>query len=169
MYYKIVEKFGPDEGARWKDYLRWRGLQLTRFDSVDGPLRGNLFSPESEDDWNNYIQEDFKVCLITNLEYAKKIQQLHEHSEIVGIDFPMDSNYRTMAGCLGFDILDSHWDVSLLTDWGTDEERIFSDEIMENGLMNDLTRAFQIRDVLRTRFPDDHHARDCDVCAVYRV
>lgn len=169
MYYKVVDNFGPDDGARWTDYLRWRGLHLTRFDSVDGPLRGSLFSPESEDDWKNCVQEDFKVCLITNFEYAKKIQQLYQHSEIVGVDFPVDSKYQSMTGLLGFDILDSHWGVSMLTNWGVDEECIFSDQVRENGLLSDLTRAFQIRDVLRTRFPDDHHARKCDVCAVYRV
>jgi len=169
MYFKIVEKFGPDDGVRWNDYLMWRGLNLTSFDSVDGILRGDLFNPESEDDWKNCVQEDFKISLITNLEYARKIQKQYEEAEIVGIDFPMDSHYQVKTGLLGFDVIDSHWGVSMLTNWGTDEEGIFSDLILENGLLGDLTHAFRIRDTLRKRFPEDRHARECHVCAIYEI
>lgn len=169
MYFKVVEKFGPEDGARWNEYLTWRGLNLTRFDSVDGILRKNLFNPASEDDWKNCVQEDYKICLITNLEYARKIQEQCEKAEIVGIDFPLDSCFQAHTGLLGFDVIDSSWDVSMLTNWGTDEERIFSDLILENGLLGDLTQALRIRDTLRRRFPEDHHARECHVCAIYEI
>jgi hypothetical protein len=169
MYYKIIEKFGPEDGKRWGDYLKWRGLHLTKFESVDGVLREDLFEPKIDEDWQNCVQEDFRISLITNLEYAKKIQQLHEKAEVVGIDFPEDAEYQASPGLLGFDVLDSHWDVSMLTDWGTDEEGIFSHLLMENGLLGDLTEAFRIRDILRCQFPDDHHAQECHVCAIYKI
>jgi len=169
MYYKVIEKFGPEDGERWNDYLKWRGLHLTRFESVDGVLRGNLFEPESDEDWQNCVYGDFSIALITNLQYANKVQKQHENAEVVGIDFPEDLNYKAGAGLLGFDVLDSHWDVSMLTDWGTDEEGIFSHLIMENGLLADLTEAFRIRDILRSQFPEEHHARECQVCAVYKI
>ncbi|QWV94294.1 hypothetical protein KP004_03670 [Geomonas oryzisoli] len=169
MYYKVIEKFGPNDGNRWNDYLKWRGLHLTRFESVDGVLRGDIFDPKSDEDWQNCIQEDYKISLITNLEYAKKVLGQHDNAEIVGIDFPEDHHYQPSAGLLGFDVLDSHWDVSMLTDWGTDEERLFSHLIMENGLIGDIAEAFRIRDLLRSQFPEDHHARECHVCAIYRI
>jgi hypothetical protein len=169
MYYKVIEKFGPEDGERWSDYLKWRGLHLTRFESVDGVMRGDLFEPKSDEDWQNCVQEDFKISLITNLEYAKKVQKQHENAEIVGIDFPEEVCYEASPELLGFDVLDSHLDVSMLTDWGTDEEGIFSHLIMENGLLGDLAEAFRIRDILRSQFPEDHHAQECHVCAIYRI
>lgn len=169
MYFKVVEKFGPSDGARWSDYLTWRGLNLTRFDSVDGILRCDLFNPKSEDDWKNCLHEDCKISLITNLEYARKIQKQHLNSEIVGIEFPVDAHYQANTGLLGFDVIDSYCDVSLLTNWGTDADGIFSDLIMENGLLGNLKQALRIRDTLRKRFPEDDHACECHVCAIYKV
>lgn len=169
MYYKVVEQFGPNKGACWTDYLKWRGLNLTKFDSVDGILRKDLFNPESEADWANCVQENFKVSMITSLEYARKIQRQHDKAEIVGIEFPVDSQYKAKTGLLGFDVIDSNWDVSILTNWGTDEEGIFSNLVLKNGLLGDITQAFQIRDILRKKFPEDHHASECDVCAIYEV
>ena len=61
MYYKIVEKFGPENGDRWERYLDCRGLDLIKFDSVDGVLRPDLFEPESNEDWKNCVNEDFKL------------------------------------------------------------------------------------------------------------
>ncbi|SJZ39928.1 hypothetical protein SAMN02745119_00468 [Trichlorobacter thiogenes] len=169
MYYKVIEKFGPEDGERWSDYLKWRGLHLTRFESVDGVMRGDLFEPKSNEDWQNCVQEDFKISLITNFEYAKKVQKQYENAEIVGIDFPEEICYEASPELLGFDLLDSHLDISMLTNWGTDEEGIFSHLIMENGLLCDLAEAFRIRDILRTQFPEDHHAQECQVCAIYRI
>jgi hypothetical protein len=169
MYYKVIKKFGPEDGERWSDYLKWRGLHLTSFESVDGVMRGNLFEPKTDADWEHCVQEDFKISLITNLEYAQKIRQQHENAEVVGIEFPADVNYEASPGLLGFDVLDSHGDVSMLTDWGTDEEGIFSRFIKENGLLDDLTEALRIRDILRSHYPEDHHAQECHVCAIYKI
>lgn len=66
-------------------------------------------------------------------------------------------------------MLDSHRDVSRLTAWGTVEEEIFSHLIKGNGLIGDLTEAFRIRDILRSQFPEDHHAQECHVCAIYKI
>jgi hypothetical protein len=62
MYYKIIERFGPEDGDKWKKYLHWRGLQLTSFDSVYGILRPDLFEPVSKEDWNHCVNEDCKGC-----------------------------------------------------------------------------------------------------------
>ena len=43
MYYKIVERFGPECGDRWRGYLKWRRFNLSGFDSVDAILRPDLF------------------------------------------------------------------------------------------------------------------------------
>ena len=55
MYYKIIERFGPQDGEKWQAYLEWRGLSLSSFDSVDANLRPDLFEPVSDEDWDNCL------------------------------------------------------------------------------------------------------------------
>jgi hypothetical protein len=51
---------------------------------------------------------------------------------------------------VGYDIIDDGYgDMSLLTNWGTDEEGIFSAAIKNNGLLDDFVRALAIREMLR--------------------
>jgi hypothetical protein len=169
MYYKIVERFGPEHKDKWQSYIQWRGLDLTAFDSVDGILRPDLFMPESKEDWDNCVNEDNKLNLITNLDYARKILGRYEDSVIVGVEIELEEGYGPEDGFLGYDIIDGYCDISLVTNWGTDEEDLLSEHVMTNGLIGDLNRALQIRDTLRKEFPEDAHAENCEVWAVYRV
>lgn len=169
MYYKIVERFGPEHGGRWRDYLKWRGLNLTGFDSVDAILRPNLFEPASSEDWHSCVNADFKLSLITNLDYAKRILDRYDDPDLVGVEIELEKGYVPKDGLLGFDIIDGFCDVSLVTNWGTDEEGIIDRHIMPNGLIRDLDRALQLRDLLRNRFPEDAHAENCEAWAVHEV
>ena len=56
-----MEKFGPEDGDKWKRYLDLRGLNLTKFDSVDGILRPDLFAPDSDEDWQHCVNENDKL------------------------------------------------------------------------------------------------------------
>lgn len=168
MYYKIVRRFCPEEGDRWRGYLEWRGLNLTSFDSVDGILRPDLFEPESDEDWRNCVNANFKLGLITNLGYAKSILERYDNPALIAVEIELEEGYVPNDGLLGFDIIDGHCNVSLVTNWGTDEEGIVNDHVMPNGLIGDLARALQVRDSLRKRFPEDPHAENCQVWAIYR-
>jgi hypothetical protein len=170
VYYKLIEKFGPASGTRWDEYAHWRGFtHLTRFDSLDGILRPDVFSPESEEDWANCVNEDFKLSLITNLPFAKKILARFDDPDLVGVESAIEKGYVPQANLLGFDIIDEYGGVSLVTNWGTDEENFFSSDIATNGLLPDLDRALEVRDLLRTKFPEDSHAAKCEVWAIYQV
>jgi hypothetical protein len=169
MYYKIVKSFGPHDGERWQNYLAWRGLNLTSFDSVDNILRPDLFEPESNKDWRNCVNEDYKLSLITNLDYAKSILNRYDDSALVGVEIELKDGYVPKGGLLGFDIIDSYCSVSLVTDWGTDEDGIVNSHVMPNGLIGDLVRSLDIRNTLRKEFPEDSHAKNCQVWAIYRL
>ena len=169
MFYKIVERFGPEDGDRWQSYLEWRGLNLTTFDSVDGILRPDLFEPESDEDWHNSVNEPNRLNLITNLGYAKGILDRYDNPVLIGVEIELEEGYVAKYGLLGFDIIDGYCDVSLVTNWGTDEEGIIDNYVMTNGLIGDLDRALQIRDSLRKEFSEDSHAEDCEVWAIYRA
>jgi len=169
MYYKIVDSFGPQDGDRWQRYLEWRGLNLTGFDSVDGILRPDLFEPKSEEDWRNCVNEDYKLSLITNLDYARKILNRYDNPVLVGVEMELEGRSLPKNGLLGFDIIDGYCDVSLVTNWGTDEDGLINRYIMSNGLVGDLRHALQVRDLLRKEFYEDSHAQNCEVWAVYRI
>lgn len=169
MYYKIIEKFGPEDGDKWRGYLQWRGLDLEKFDSVDSGLRPDRFEPVSNEDWQNCVLEDFKINLITNLGYAKKIIDQYDNSVLIGVDIEIDEGYQPNENLLGFDIIDVSCGVSLVTNWGTDEEGLFVNDVMPNGLIGSLLRALQIRDTLRKGFSEDSHAENCEVWAIYGV
>lgn len=169
MYYKIVERFGPQDGENWQTYLEWRGLKLDSFDSVDGILRPDLFNPSSDDDWQNCVNEDYKLGLITDLSYAKRILSRYENSALVGVEIELEEGYFSKDGLLGFDIIDGYCHVSLVTNWGTDDENVINRYVKPNGLISDFRRALKIRNQLRNIFSDDSHAVDCEVWAVYCV
>ena len=169
MYYKIVQNFGPEDGEKWRDYLAWRKLTLTQFDSVDGILRPDLFEPESHEDWRNCVNADFKLGMITTIAYARKIFTRFDNAKLVGVEIELDDGYVPKDGLLGYDVIDGYCDVSLVTNWGNDEEDIVSEHVLPNGLIGDLGQAVRIRDLLRKNFPDDSHAGKCEVWAVYRV
>jgi hypothetical protein len=168
MYYKIIEKFGPASDA-WASYLEARGLQLDCFDSIDGILRPDIFIPESVDDWENCVNDDYKINLIKSLPYAKKVLAQHKNASLVGVDIELDSNYVSGENLLGFDIIDGYCDVSLLTNWGADEEGLFVGHMQENGLIGKLDIVISLRDILREKHTDDSHAENCQVWAIYKI
>ena len=169
MYYKIVEKFDSQSIDKWQSYLNWRVLNLTSFDSVDSILRPNLFEPESDEDWSNCVNENCKLNLLTNLDYAMAILARYENAVLVGVEIELQKEYQPKKGLLGFDIIDSYCDISLVTNWGTDKEGIINQYVMNNELIADLEKAIQIRDLLRKKFSEDSHAENCQVWAVYKV
>lgn len=168
MLYRILSRFGPEDGDRWQEYLKWRGLRLDRFDSIDSILRPSLFNPETVLDWDNCVQADYRLDLITSLDYARSILSRYQNAVIVGVQPDVDS-VRQADGLLGYDVIDAFSSVSLLTDWGVDEEKITTPYLASNGLVMKFERALAIRDELRQRFPEDDHANQCTVWGVYRV
>jgi len=169
MYYKIVEKFGPESGDSWSKYIAWRGLELSRFDSVDGILRRDLFIPETEEDWCNCLAEKNLPVLINNIDYANTVKNKYPGSELLGVEINIENDYVGKSDLFGYEVIDSDWDVSMLTNWGTDEEGLFSKYIESNGLIASTHTALKVRDNLRELFPEDGHACECSVWAIYAI
>ena len=168
-YYKIVENFGPEDGDRWKRYLYWRGLNLTKFDSADAILRPDLFAPDSDEDWQHCLNENFKLSIITDLDYARRILKRYGNSVLIGVEIEIEEGYAPKAKFLGYDIIDGYCDVSLITNWGTDDEGLINNHVMFNGLISDQVQVFKIRNKLRADYPEDSHAEACEVWAIYEV
>ena len=170
MMYKVVEKFGPDSGAKWTDYIKWTGLHhLRRFDSVDSMLRPTFFSPGSTEDWANCVNEDYKLDLITNLEYANKVLSKYDNAEIVGVEIDVKEGYIAGDGFLGYDIIDEYCSNSLITNCGSDSHPFDRSIIKDNGLIHDLKDASRAKEQLIADPAGDSHSAACTVWAIYKV
>ena len=88
---------------------------------------------------------------------------------LVGVETEVEEDYLGKDGLLGFDILDGDGGVSLITNWGTDEEGVIDRQVSPNGLIVDLVSALALRDRLRRDFSEDPHAAECDLWAIYRT
>ena len=144
LYYKIVQYFGPNS-ENWSTYISWRKTNLNSFDSVDGMFRPDLFLPKSERDWANCVNEDFKLHLITNLDYAKEIIHRYPNGNIVGVQPDINSDHICKDGLSGYDIIDSYWYISLITNWEANGNNSFCRYLMDNGLIGNLNQALQIK------------------------
>jgi hypothetical protein len=170
VLYKVVEPFGPESGDAWTSYINWtHQATMERFDSADGMLREDCFEPQTKEDWKNCVNENFKLNLITNLEYARTIQGRNQGSVIVGVDIELESGYREDKGLLGYDIVEEYCHISLITNWGTDGDEFEKIEFKRNGLIGELNEALALRDTLRANYPGDSHASNCHVWAIYEI
>jgi hypothetical protein len=167
MLYKVVEKFGPFSGEAWQSYIKWRKFEFSSFDSADRMMRPDVFEPSSVEDWDNCVNEDYKFNFITNIGYAKKIQKKYPNSEIIAVDIELETERDIKEGFLGYDIIDSYYDISFLTNWGVEDLEFINSKLQKNGLISDWKTAIKLRDELRFKYSEDIHADECSVWAIY--
>jgi len=172
MKYIIIKKFGPGVDG-WQDYARWAKIENCReYYSIDAINRERFSKPESSKYWENCVNKDFKIHLLTNLDFAKKIISDSPNAEIVGvIENPKSSDETIPPGhtLVGYDILDRYNDISLLTNCGSEDNNIKNLKLNKYALIDDLNYAYGLKEMLRKDFPDDDHAENCEVWAVYKI
>ena len=172
MKYLIINKFGPGS-ENWESFAKWARLQnCQEYYSIDGLSREKLFQPESDEDWENCINEDSKIPIITDLDFAKKVIAKFSNAEIIGvIENPKSSKeiIPTNHILMGYDIIDGYCDISLLTNWGGKDGGIKNLNLNKFALIDNLDYAYHLRDMLHKDFSEDSHAEDCEVWAVYKI
>lgn len=165
MLFTIVESFSPRDGDRWISYCQWRGLAFTGFDSIDGELRPNLFDNPVGKDWNHIVNEDFKLHLITDFDYA--VQKHHEigQGDLMGLRF--SEHDQSDPHFLGFDLIDGYCDISLLTNWGNDVDSI-NRSLSPNALVMSYPIVEAIQQELLRTSDTDPHIEGCQIVSIYR-
>jgi hypothetical protein len=164
MLFTIVEDFGKTLGESWSSYLEWRGIPFEHFDSLDGILRPSLFTPETAEDWDHVVHEDFMISYITDLTYARKVHSSLGTGSIVG--FSYSDHEETNEGFLGYEIIDGSCNVSLITNWGNDFE-IVNQALAPNALVPTLSQIENIHRHLLANHGDDNHVMGCRIISVY--
>jgi hypothetical protein len=172
MKYKIIKKFGPGD-EQWDKYAQWAGLHACKeYYSIDSINRESLFTPDSEEDWENCINENFMLNIITNLNYDLKIAHKFPSGEIIGvIENPKHSNEEIPINhiLMGYDIIDEYTSISLVTNWGGKEEGIKILKLNTSALIDNLNYAYELKGILHRDFKDDDHAKRCEVWSVYKL
>ena len=72
VVYSVVERFDPDCGERWEDYIRWSGLtHLREVVSLDILLCPTVVHELTAEDWEHNIQADFLLHLRAGCRYRQ--------------------------------------------------------------------------------------------------
>lgn len=166
MLYAIVKKFTPEDGDSWLSYCNWRGITFERFDSIDGMLRPPIFTPEAPEDWDHVVCNDYMITYIIDRDYALKKQSELGQGVVVGLSYK--DHLEDHPDFLGYDIIDSYCDISLLTNWGNDfaEANI---RLASNGLVSGREAVEQIYLKLLQAHPEDPHVDGCRIVSIYQV
>jgi hypothetical protein len=170
--YVANRRFGPQAGARWSDYIAWSGLmQLGEVVGLDEMLCPPVLDDVREDDWPHIVNESFMLNCFTDLAWllARVLSQegsladcnilcVHRNPQIEP-ELPEDFDL------LGYDLVDVHGGVSVLTNCGGYPDQFAPAELNRVGLLNRLDRARALQKALPMAHPDDSHA----VCHVWAV
>jgi hypothetical protein len=167
-------RFGPEDGDRWTRYVAWSGLtQLRELVSLDTILCPAVPEQLIAADWEHNVHADYETDHFRSLPYL-----LERTASVSGVNVLAVLRSPSVAGLAaaalpgfvfaGFDVLDVHGDVSVLTNCAGFDDVFAPTELSPLGLLNDLGRAEQVRSRVLAAHPDEPHAR-CDLWAIWRL
>jgi hypothetical protein len=172
-----TQPFGPQDGQKWLDYIKWSGLsqldELVTLDLSYGPL---LLTTIEDHYWPHIVNEDFMLHLFVDLEFLLQETARFPRKNILCVarnptvqpDPPTDI---LPFGLLGYDLTEANGSassVSALSNCGGFPDLFANDELTRHGLLSTLERALEVQDLLREKHPQEHHA-NCDVWSVSRA
>ena len=166
MLFTIIESFSPKDGDAWTKYCAWRGITFERFDSIDGILRPSLFNPQNDADWHHVVAEDFMNRFIKDIDFALATYQVIGQGDLVGVRF--NAHDERDDRFLGYDLIDGYCDVSLLTNWGMDKERV-NRSLAPNALVPTFDSVRAIQEELTKTTGTDSHVKGCRIVSVYGI
>ncbi|MVO07765.1 hypothetical protein GOQ30_01140 [Flavobacterium sp. TP390] len=168
------KEYGGDEFS-WDKYIEWSKLtHLTELVSLDGMLNENLVEPDfdSAEDWNFiYCEGIFQTDLFTSVDFVfKRLKAIDTFNLLAVVLEPeQDCKYVMVEGFefVGYELLDRDFSISALTNCGGFDETFLPTDLNDKGLIDDFTKAYEIKKMLIENNPDEHHA-DTNVIAVWR-
>ena len=167
-------RFGRADGDKWAHYIEWSGLrQLREVVSLDQILCPTVPADLVAADWEHNVHADYLASYFRSLDYLKRRVRGEPYLNLLAVlqnPSPADLDGPNPPGFafLGFDVLDVHGDVSVLTNCGGFDDIFAKSELSEFGLLREASRAYRVQRDLRTAYPDDSHS-ECDVWAIWRM
>lgn len=169
------DKNYSEDGMSWEKYIEWSKLtHLTELVSLDGMLNENLVEPDYDnaEDWNfihcdGILQTDF----YTTLDFVFRRLKVKDKFNLLTVVLEPDQDCKNINVVdfefVGYDLLDQDFSISALTNCGGFDDTFLSTDLNDKGLIDDFTKAYEIKKLLLENNPDEHHA-DTNVIAVWR-
>jgi len=165
MMYKTCKSIDY-QSSEWQNYLAWRKMPFTSFESADSSLNQFNFVPLENDDWKHIVTiENFLTDLVTDLDHAMWYAKKHDFDTLIELDFVEQEDPQRNK--LGYDILDGDYSYSLLTNFGNDIE-IVNENLSRNALVPDKNAALKVHEWFLENMPTDPHVQGSRIFTIYR-
>jgi hypothetical protein len=170
--FAVHRRFGPSSCESWTDYINWSGLtHILELVTADSLLCPNIIERPIDEDWKYNIHADCRTCFFHDFEYLRRRAgyDANRHN-LLCIEIEPNLPVALPKGFefCGYDILDSDESISVLTNCGGFPEVFHGAELDKYGLIKDLSRANEIAEAIRTRYPEDPHCCECRVWSLSR-
>ena len=170
--YTARERFTPATSERWTDYIEWIGFtHIEELVTLDHILCAELVDELIDADWSHNVQADSRITWFHDVGYLRRRcrWRIGRHQIIAMIENPMIDNPAPngFTAC-GFDILDCHESISVLTNCGRFPGILDPGFVNKWGLVPRLATAHSIAERIRREFPDEPHCSNCCVWQVAR-
>ncbi len=170
--YTLRERFTVHPQQRFDDYRMFSGFHhITELVTLDSMMCPDLIDELRTEDWEHNVQKDCRTELFRDANYLLSRQPLDasKHQLIAALECPPpDFVIPNGFTICGFDIMDSYFGNSTLTNCGPIMDAFKPSEVNNFGLLDDRDRAFVIRDTMRALQPEDPHLGDCEVWLLAR-
>ena len=171
----IRNKTHDGDGFSWDKYIEWSKLtHLTELVSLDRILNENLVEPDfdSTDDWECiHIYEQYLTGLFTTLNFVFKRLKPKDKFNLLTVVIEPDKECKDINvdgyEFVGYDLIEQDFSYSALTNLGGLVETFLPTDLNDKGLIDDFTKAYDIKKRLFKNNPELHHA-DTNVIAVWR-
>lgn len=169
------DKNYDEDGMSWKKYMEWSKLtHLTELVSLDGMLNEILVEPDYDnaEDWKFiHLVEHYQTGFFTTLEYVFKRLKAKDRYNLLTVVLEPDKNCENIKvdsyEFIGYDLLDQDFSISALTNCGGFDETFLPQDLNNKGLIDNFSKAYDIKKRLLENNPEEHHA-DTNVIAVWR-
>ena len=159
----------------WKPYLEWSKLShLTELVSLDGMLNEMLVEPDYDngDDWNFiHVDGKWQTSFFTTADYVLKTLKPQDKFNLLTVVLEPDQECKDVKidgyEFVGYDLLDKEYGNSALTNCGGFDESFLPSDLNDKGLIDHVTKAYDIKKRLLENNPEEHHA-DTNVIAIWR-
>lgn len=168
-----TEPFTSKDGEKWASYISWSGLtQLDEVVSLDGMLCPTLLPEIKDEYWPHIVNENFMLNFFVDFDFLKEQIAGIEKRNVLCVyrdpTAPPEAPDFAKFEFLGYELSDRESNVSALTNCGGFPDAFANSELSHTGLLLDFHRAVEVQHLLRTRYPEEHHA-NCRLWAIFRL
>lgn len=171
--YTLRERLTPASTDGWDSYLSFSNFKhIAELVTLDSILCPDIIAELCDEDWKHNVHEDFRTLLFRDGNYLLARQPLvpSRHQVLAVLERPnvRESIPAGYSRC-GFDIMDSWFGNSTLTNCGPIPEAFDPSMVNEFGLLPDCEVATEVCSKMRKLHPDDPHLGECQVWMVART